>query len=191
MARLDPPGTIDEGGPIPPGNRAGHHPDVDQDKPTGPPPRPTSAARSGARRGAARASRSTRPPSAGARRFPFAYSGRAGWLARRAGLGEGRAYVELDGDTLTVRFGPWVVRTERSNVAAAEITGPYAPWRVLGTHLSLADRGLSFGTDTRRGVCLRFHEPVTGIDPLHRLRHPGLTVTVQEPEELVAEFNAA
>ncbi|WP_086850002.1 hypothetical protein [Amycolatopsis kentuckyensis] len=97
-----------------------------------------------------------------------------------------RAGLELDAAGLRVRFGPWLVETPLSNLAGAEATGPYRAFRVFGVRLSLADRGLTFGTTTRGGVCLRFREPVRGIDPWGLLRHPGLTVTVSEPE-LVAE----
>ncbi|MEQ0559985.1 hypothetical protein ABJI51_12940 [Amycolatopsis sp. NEAU-NG30] len=97
--------------------------------------------------------------------------------------------LELDATGLRVRFGPWLVETPLSNIAGAEATGPYRPWRALGVRLSLADHGLTFGTTWRRGVCLRFREPVRGLDPWGRLRHPGLTVTVSEPELVAAAIN--
>jgi hypothetical protein len=105
------------------------------------------------------------------------------WLGRVLGSGSG---LELDADGLRVRLGPWLVTTPLSNLAGAEVSGPFSPWRGLGVRLSLADRGLTLGTTTGRGVCLRFHEPVPGIDPWGLIRHPGLTVTVSEPD-LVAE----
>lgn len=105
--------------------------------------------------------------------------------AVRRALGA-RSGLELDAGGLRVRLGPWIVTTPLSNIAGAEATGPFSPLRGLGVRLSLADRGLTFGTTTERGVCLRFHEPVRGIDPWGLLRHPGLTVTVSEPD-LVAE----
>ncbi|WP_103349027.1 hypothetical protein [Amycolatopsis sp. CA-128772] len=104
-------------------------------------------------------------------------------LQRLLGPGSG---LDLDAAGLRVRFGPWRVETPLANLAGAEATGPYSALRGLGVRLSLADRGLTFGTTTRGGVCLRFREPVAGIDPWGRIRHPGLTVTVSEPE-LVAE----
>ncbi|GAB3144046.1 hypothetical protein GCM10027258_31940 [Amycolatopsis stemonae] len=97
-----------------------------------------------------------------------------------------RSGLDLDAGGLRVRLGPWVVTTPLSNIAGAEVSGPFSPLRGLGVRLSLADRGLTFGTTTDRGVCLRFHEPVRGLDPWGLVRHPGLTVTVSEPE-LVAE----
>ena len=53
-------------------------------------------------------------------------------------------------------------------------------------HLSFADRGLTFATNDVAGVCFTFREPVTGIDPLGTVRHPGLTVTVAAPQDLAA-----
>lgn len=94
-------------------------------------------------------------------------------------------------DLVTVTFGPWVLRTPTSNVAHAEVTGPYETWKVAGPRLSLADRGLTFGTSARTGVCVSFHEPVPGIEPLGVIRHPSLTVTVSEPELLVVRLRAA
>ncbi|MEV6641585.1 hypothetical protein [Amycolatopsis sp. NPDC051371] len=105
------------------------------------------------------------------------------WL--RHALGP-RSGLELDADGLRVRLGPWLVSTPLNNIAGAEVSGPYSPLRGLGVRLSLADRGLTFGTTTKGGVCLRFHEPVAGIDPWGLIRHPGLTVTVSEPD-LVAD----
>ncbi|MCR6483778.1 hypothetical protein M8542_13215 [Amycolatopsis sp. OK19-0408] len=108
------------------------------------------------------------------------FAGRAAkFLGSRNGL-------DLDGDGLRVRLGPWLVTTPLSNIVGAEVSGPFSPLRGLGVRLSLADHGLTFGTTTDRGVCLRFREPVRGIDPWGLIRHPGLTVTVSEPD-LVAE----
>jgi hypothetical protein len=78
------------------------------------------------------------------------------------------------------------VRTPLSNVVGAEITGPYSFAKVAGpAHLSFKDRGLTFATTTKRGVCIRFREPVKGISPFGLVRHPALTVTVRPAEELV------
>jgi hypothetical protein len=50
----------------------------------------------------------------------------------------------------------------------------------------MADRGITFGTNPRRGVCIEFHEPVPAFDPLGLVRHPNLTVTVADPEALLS-----
>jgi hypothetical protein len=105
------------------------------------------------------------------------------------GIRPATSRIVIDGETLDVRFGPWRVRTPLSNVVAVEQPGPLSPWRALGVRLSLADRGLTFGSDPLGGVCIRFAEPVRGIDPVGMVRHPGLTVTVEEPELLAARLH--
>lgn len=104
------------------------------------------------------------------------------------GVRPGAAWVEIDpaAGRLEARLGPWVVQTDLDNVESAEVSGPYATIKTIGpAHLSFADRGLTFATNNRRGVCLRFRTPVRGIDPFGVLRHPGLTVTVADPIGLV------
>lgn len=100
--------------------------------------------------------------------------------------------VRIDDDLglLEVRFGPWRVRTPLANVDGVELGGPYPAREVLGARVSAADRGLTFGTGTAAGVCIRFHRPVAGIEPTGRLRHPSLTVTVAQPERLAAVLDA-
>ena len=72
------------------------------------------------------------------------------------------------------------------------MTGPYSVLRTAGpARLSLGDRGLTFATNNRRGVCLRFRRPVPGIDPLGRIKHPNLTVTVLDCAGLLTAVDAA
>jgi hypothetical protein len=92
--------------------------------------------------------------------------------------------VHIGADGFTARLGPWLVTTPLDNIADATVTGPFAAWKALGPRLSAADRGLTFGTSTVAGVCIRFHRPVRGLDPFGLIRHPGLTVTVARPEQL-------
>lgn len=116
--------------------------------------------------------------------FRFAPLYRA--LALPWGITPGTAAVHLDTETLRIRFGPWVVRTARANVADTQITGPYNLFRTAGpAHLSLADRGLTLATNGDRGVCIQFFAPVPGIAPTGRLKHPAVTVTVEDMEALM------
>jgi hypothetical protein len=57
-------------------------------------------------------------------------------------------------------------------------------------HISLKDHGLTFATNGYRGLCMLFARPVTGIDPLGVIKHPGLTVTVSDPEALGAAIGS-
>jgi len=103
-----------------------------------------------------------------------------------------RTGVTLDGTTLDVRYGPWWVTTDLANVTGTELTGPYSWLKTIGpAHLSLADRGLTFASNPERGLCIRFHRPVRGIEPTGRLLHPALTVTVADPGGLAAVLQSA
>jgi len=103
------------------------------------------------------------------------------------GVAPRTTWVEVSDDELRVRFGPWRLVTPLDNVAGCSVTGPYTFVKTAGpAHLSFSDRGITFGTNGDRGLCVRFHEPVPAIDPLGRLRHPAATLTVVDPDELAA-----
>ncbi|WP_433256471.1 hypothetical protein ACQPYK_17550 [Streptosporangium sp. CA-135522] len=117
-------------------------------------------------------------------RFGFAIDPTWRLPLRLIGVTPERAFALVENGGLTVRFGPWLLRTPVSNVAGTTMTGPYTAWKVIGPHLSLADRGVSFGTNTRRGVCVRFHTPVPALAPGGFLTHPGATLTLADSEGL-------
>lgn len=124
--------------------------------------------------------------------FPFAFDPAFRLAALPFGIVPSRTGVDVDDERLTARFGSWVVSTPLSNVLAAEVTGPYHLAKVIGgPHLSFSDRGLTFATNARQGACIRFVRPVRGIDPLGRVVHPGLTVTVADPAPLVELLDVA
>ncbi len=121
------------------------------------------------------------------RRHPFDLDPRFGAALLPFGVGDpSDAHVDLDDDGLRVRFGFFSLATPVRNLAGAQLTGPFRAVKALGARLSLADRGVTFGSATERGVCIRFHRPVPALDPFGALRHPGITVTVADPERLVA-----
>lgn len=122
-----------------------------------------------------------------ASRFPFRFAHAYRLPAAAFGVTPATAWVLLDDEELRVTFGFWRLHTPVANLAGAETTGPYGYLKTAGpAHLSLADRGLTFATNGERGVCVRFREPVAGIEPVGLLRHPAVTVTVAEPDRLVA-----
>ena len=139
------------------------------------------------------ASSTSSSPVAEVERFPLDVDPAYRLAGALVGVRPGAAWVEVDhvAGRIEARFGPWVVRTALDNVASAEVSGPYSKLKTIGpAHLSFADHGLTFATNDRRGVCLRFHAPVRGIDPLGAIRHPGLTVTVADPTGLVRALQA-
>jgi hypothetical protein len=95
-----------------------------------------------------------------------------------------------DGVTLTddglfvATFGLVRMTTPRGNVADAHITTDYRWWTACGVRMSFADDGLTFGTNTRRGVCVHFTDNVRST--FGRSGHSALTVTVADAEGLVA-----
>jgi hypothetical protein len=177
-------------GPVPEDNLPGHHPEHEQDKPDVRP-----LARPRGRRAAATPKAEPAPapkgpegPKAPRRhRFGFAFDPRLAVAALPFGVTPFTASVEVADGELHARFGPWSVRTPVDNVASAEVTGPYSWPKVIGPpHLSFRDRGVTFATTTERGVCIRFRQPVSALLPGGLLKHPGLTVTVDRPDDLVA-----
>lgn len=122
-------------------------------------------------------------------RFPFSFDLLHRVVALPLGITPATAHVEVEGGRLEARLGLWRLSTPLSNVKATEVTGPYNPLKTIGpAHLSLVDHGLTFATNSSRGLCICFHEPVPGIEPTGRLRHPGLTVTVADVEGLAASL---
>jgi len=114
-------------------------------------------------------------------RFDFRFAPSYRLAALPFGVTPATARVEVTGSELLVRFGPWSLRTPLRNVAGVERTGGFAFVRTAGPpHLSLHDRGVSFATNGDDALCVRFHEPVTAIDPAGWIRHPGATLTVAD-----------
>ena len=121
-----------------------------------------------------------------ATRFPFRFDPTYRRLARLFGVTPARAWIDLGEDELEARYGPWRLSTTTSNIAGAEITGPYSFLKTAGpARLAVSDRGLTFASNGDRGVCITFHSPVPGIGPFGRIRHPELTVTVLDLDGLI------
>ena len=115
--------------------------------------------------------------------FPYVDDPRFRLLLAPLGVRRHLDGVTVEGDEVQATFGFLSVTTTIENIAVAEATGPYRWWRAVGPHLSLADRGLTFGTTDRGGVCLGFTTPVHRV--IGPWDHPGLTVTVADPARLV------
>jgi hypothetical protein len=121
-------------------------------------------------------------------RFPFDFDYPLAAPLAAVGVTPFTAHVEVADGWFDVRFGPWRLRTPLANLGSSHITGPYRAYRALGTHISFADRGVTFGTNTRRGLCVEFLRPVPAALPAGLLKHPAATVTVREPERLREEI---
>jgi len=119
-------------------------------------------------------------------RFPFRFDPTYRRLAWLFGVTPARAWVDLGEEELKARYGPWRLRTPISNIADAEVSGPYSFFKTVGpARLGITDRGLTFASNRDRGVCITFRSRVPGIDPFGRIRHPELTVTVLDIDGLM------
>lgn len=94
-----------------------------------------------------------------------------------------------DGVTITddgffkATFGFLRLETAIDNVTGAHITRSYRWWTAVGARASFVDDGLTFGTNTKAGVCVHFQEKVKSA--VSRKGHSALTVTVLDLEGLV------
>jgi hypothetical protein len=122
--------------------------------------------------------------------FPFRFDLASRPLLLGLVVHPGNASVTLtDDDRFVARFGHWVVDTPLANIDCATVTGPYRWYKALGLRGSWVDNGITFGTSSAGGLCVTFHEPVPGLLPWVKA-HPGLTVTVTDPEALAAAIEA-
>lgn len=117
--------------------------------------------------------------------FPFAFDGRYAWILRGLGVKAGNSEVALGGGNLSVRFGRWHVSTPIGNIACYQITENYRWFKAIGIRGSLADHGLTFGTNADRGLCVKFVEPIPSLLP-SPIKHPGMTLTVADVDGLAA-----
>ncbi|GAA1230093.1 hypothetical protein [Oryzihumus leptocrescens] len=125
----------------------------------------------------------------GVEQFGFDFDPRFRLVLAAVGATPTTSHVTVAPDRVLACLGPWSVSVHPHDVRDVSVTGPYHWYRGIGIRLSLADRGLTFGTTYARGVCLDLHAPVRG--PLPLLRHPNLTLTVAEPERLAASVRRA
>lgn len=116
------------------------------------------------------------------RYFPYRFDKR--WSALFLALGVG----ENDGVTLTAKgellatYGRYKVKTRLANVDHTVVTGPHRWYTAVGLRLSLADDGITFGTNHRKGLGIAFVERVPRVIGLRK--HSTLWVSVADPEGL-------
>lgn len=89
-----------------------------------------------------------------------------------------------DDGRLRATFGWAKVDTPVDNVDHTLVTGPHRWYTAVGLRLSLADDGITFGTNHHRGLCIAFVEKVPRVIGLRD--HSALWVSVADPEGLAA-----
>lgn len=119
--------------------------------------------------------------------FPYRYDPLMTALLLPIGVRADRDGVRLGDDSMRASFGFFDVDVPYADIDSVAVTGPYRWYRALGLRLSLADHGATFGTSARGGVCMQFTEPIDSI--VGPWRHPGLTVTVADPDALATALH--
>jgi hypothetical protein len=117
--------------------------------------------------------------------FAFRFSDSHRVAAAVFGVTPRNSRVVVTDDEIQVDYGPWHMSTPVSNILEVKPTGPYSFLKSAGpAHLSFRDRGITFASNGERVLCIRFHDPVPGIGPGRKIKHPGMTVTVADLERL-------
>ena len=114
--------------------------------------------------------------------FPFALDIRLAPFWLPFGLRPGRDGVTVTDETFLATFGFLKLETPLGNIDEAHVTRDYRWWTAFGVRSSMADDGLSFGTNHEAGVCIHFAEKVPSR--LSQRGHSALTVTVEDLEGL-------
>lgn len=110
--------------------------------------------------------------------FPFEFERRFLTILKlTTGATPENSSVGIEEQRLRADFGRFHFRTPLSNVKDVRITRDYQWWKAIGARGSLADRGATYGTTTRGGVCVCFHETVSALPGFDS---PGLTLTVED-----------
>jgi hypothetical protein len=121
--------------------------------------------------------------------FPYAVDKRLAPFWLPFGVRPSRDGVTVTDDgTFRATFGLLKLETPISNIAGAHVTRNYRWYTAAGARRSMADDGLTFGTNRDAGVCVHFHEPVPS--PLRRKGHSALTVTVANVDGLAERLEA-
>lgn len=121
--------------------------------------------------------------------FAYRINSKALPLLRVLGVNPNKDGVRVENGRLKASFGFLNMDTPIPNVSSVSVTGPYKWWKSLGPRLSMADHGLTFGTTGEGGVCIEFVEPIRRV--IGPWAHPGLTLTVDDPEGLVEAIENA
>ena len=100
--------------------------------------------------------------------------------------GAGDAWVDLDDDTLTAKFGWFGATTPITNIASWRIEGPWKWITAIGVRRSFRHADITFGGSPDGGVRLDFREPIK----IGSIKTPALYLTVEDLEGLGAALAA-
>jgi len=114
--------------------------------------------------------------------FPYQLDRRWTGLFVALGVGRNDGVTVGDDGSLMATYGWFRVETTIDNVDRTAVTGPHRWYTAVGLRLSLADDGLTFGTNNQLGLCIEFVEPVRKVIGLRD--HSALWLSVADPAGL-------
>ena len=120
--------------------------------------------------------------------FPYRFDRRWNPLFLALGVKRDDGVHLTESGTLRATFGWVAVETPLDNVDHTLVTGPHRWYTAVGLRLSLADDGLTFGTNHERGLCIAFRERIPRVIGFRD--HSALWVSVADPEGLAAAIGA-
>ncbi|HUA94657.1 MAG TPA: hypothetical protein VMB82_03935 [Acidimicrobiales bacterium] len=121
--------------------------------------------------------------------FPYAVDKRFAPMWLPFGVRPSRDGVTVGDDgQFRATFGLLRLETGLENITGAHVTRGYRWWTAVGARASFVDDGLTFGTNTRAGVCVHFREKVSSV--MSRKGHSALTVTVADLDGLIGALGA-
>ena len=94
--------------------------------------------------------------------------------------GANDAWVDLDDDSLTARFGWSLATTPLTNIASWRIEGPWKWVTAIGVRRSFRHADITFGGSPAGGVRLDFRQPIK----VGFLKAPALYLTVEDLDAL-------
>ncbi len=93
-------------------------------------------------------------------RFPIRVDRRLAWILLAWGVRAGNAWVELDDESMTARFGRFSMSTPLANIASWRIEGPFRVLTAIGVRGSIRQGDITFGGSAHGGVRMDFREPI-------------------------------
>ncbi len=114
--------------------------------------------------------------------FPYDIDNRWKAVFFALGVGDEDGVTVTDDGTVAVVYGRKRIETTVSNVDHTEVSGPHRWYTAVGLRLSLADDGLTMGTNHRLGLCIAFIEKIPKV--MGFKDHSSLWLSVADPEGL-------
>ena len=114
--------------------------------------------------------------------FPYRLDKRWSALFLALGVRDADGVTVSGKGELLATYGHFKLSTTLDNVDHTVVTGPHRWYTAVGLRLSLADDGVTFGTNHRKGLSIAFVKKVPRVIGFRK--HATLWVSVADPQGL-------